>query len=232
MPAFKLIDNHCEVETPEGIDFVQAVAGPVPRILAYLIDFGWRALIYMLIGIVSPFIGGLGTGVFLILTFLLEWFYPVFFEVFRQGQTPGKRAMGLRVVNSDFTPIGWGGSVVRNLLRAADFFPAFYVTGLVSMFLSGRFQRLGDLAAGSLVVYREPEQKVVPDSEIIPLMPPVPLTRNERQGIVSLTLRSGSISESRQVELADLLAPVTGDQGASGLQKLKGMGAWLLGGKQ
>lgn len=232
MPASKLIDNQVRVETPEGIDFVQAAAGPVPRILAYLIDFGWRCLVYMVIGILSAFIGGLGSGVFLILTFLLEWFYPVFFEVLRKGQTPGKKAMGLRVVNTDFTPIGWGASIVRNLLRAADFFPAFYATGMISMTLTGRFQRLGDLAAGSLVIYQEAERPLKVDPEIKPLMPPVALTREERQGIVDLTLRSGSISDSRQEELADLLTPVTGESGSAGLSRLKGIGVWLLGGKK
>ena len=140
--------------------------------------------------------------------------------------------MGLRVVNSDFTPIGWGASIVRNLLRAADFFPAFYATGLISMTLTAHFQRLGDLAAGSLVIYQEVDRPVSVDPDIKAVMPPVPLTRDERQGIVDLTLRSRSISDSRQQELADLLSPVTGESGSAGLGKLKGIGVWLLGGNR
>lgn len=231
MQASRLLDNHCSVETPEGIEFVQAMAGPVPRILAYSIDFGWRALLYSLIAILAQFMGGLGTGLFLVLTFLLEWFYPVFFEVFRHGQTPGKKTMGLRVVNEDFTPIGWSASVVRNLLRAADFLPLFYVSGLLSMVISGRFQRLGDLAAGTLVVYVDQPPLAQLDESITPVMPHQPLTRAERQGVISLTVRGGSISQPRQEELAQLLEPLTGQQGAVGLQRLKGMGAWLLGRK-
>ncbi|MBA4503354.1 RDD family protein [Marinobacterium marinum] len=231
MCASKLLDNHCSVETPEGIEFVQAMAGPVPRILAYLIDLAWRGLVYAGLGMMLPLMGGLGMGLFLILTFLLEWFYPVFFEVFRHGQTPGKKALGLKVVNEDFTPIGWGASVVRNLLRAADFLPLFYVAGIVSMVVSGRFQRLGDLAAGSLVVHVDKQPKVVVDESIKPIMPRQVLSRAERQGIIGLTERSMSISQPRQEELAQLLEPVTGVSGAAGLEHLKGVGAWLLGRK-
>jgi len=231
MQTSRLLDNHCSVETPEGIDFVQTMAGPVPRILAYLIDFGWRGLVYVVLAVIAEFLGGLGTGLFLIFTFLLEWFYPVFFEVFKGGQTPGKKSMGLRVVNEDFTPIGWSASVIRNLLRAADFLPLFYVAGLVSMVLTGRFQRLGDLAAGSLVVYVDSQPSFKIDDTIKPIMPQQALTREERQGIISLTVRSGSISQSRQEELAGLLAPLTGEHGGASLKRLKGMGAWLLGRK-
>ncbi|MBV0932333.1 RDD family protein [Marinobacterium weihaiense] len=231
MQASRLLDNHCSVETPEGIDFSQAMAGPVVRILAFLIDLGWRGLIYAALGMLAGFLGGFGLGLFLILTFLLEWFYPVFFEVFRQGQTPGKKTMGLRVVNEDFTPVGWGGSVIRNLLRTADFFPLFYVAGLLSMVLSRRFQRLGDLAAGTLVVHVDRQQAPRLDETIQPRMPQQALSRAERQGIISLTVRSRTISEPRQQELADLMAPVTGSTGSEGLARLRGMGAWLLGRK-
>lgn len=225
------IDNLCNVETPEGIDFVQSVAGPMPRILAYLIDLGWRLLVYLALSILTAFIGGLGTGFLLIVTFLLEWFYPVYFEVYRQGQTPGKRAMQLRVVNTDFTPVTFASSLIRNLLRWADFLPLFYLGGLLSMVLSSRFQRLGDLAAGTLVVYRDQDKRraLISECDIQPAAPSVLLTRDERQGIVSLVLRGEAISQSRQVELADLLEPVTGSRGEAGLGKLRRIGHWLLG---
>ncbi|ODC05121.1 hypothetical protein BFW38_02005 [Terasakiispira papahanaumokuakeensis] len=229
----EFIDNQCCVETPEGIDFVQSAAGPVPRILAYLIDLGWRLLVYLVLSIATAFIGGLGTGFLLIVTFLLEWFYPVYFEVYRQGQTPGKRVMQLCVVNTDFTPITFAPSLIRNLLRWADFLPLFYLAGLLSMVLSDRFQRLGDLAAGTLVIYRDQalRQARMVDEPIQPLAPAVPLTRDERQGIALLMQRADQVSESRQVELANWLEPITGDRGEAGLRKLKRIGYWLLGAK-
>lgn len=229
----EFIDNQCCVETPEGIDFVQSAAGPVPRILAYLIDLGWRLLVYLVLSIATAFIGGLGTGFLLIVTFLLEWFYPVYFEVYRQGQTPGKRVMQLCVVNTDFTPITFAPSLIRNLLRWADFLPLFYLAGLLSMVLSDRFQRLGDLAAGTLVIYRDQalRQARMVDEPIQPLAPAVPLTRDERQGIALLMQRADQVSESRQIELANWLEPITGDCGEAGLRKLKRIGYWLLGAK-
>ena len=103
-------------------------------------------------------LAGLGQGLMLLGFFLLEWFYPVFFEL-RSGATPGKRAMGLRVVHDDGTPVGAVASVIRNLLRVADFLPLFYAAGLVSCLVDRDFRRLGDLAAGTLVVHSEPPLK-------------------------------------------------------------------------
>lgn len=226
------IDSRSSVETPEGIEFTSSIVGPLPRTLAYSIDFGWRLLVYMVLGIVSIFAGKVGTGVFLVVAFLLEWFYPVFFEVLRNGQTPGKKAMGIRVVNDDFTPVSWGNSIIRNLLRAADFFPVFYLFGLITMVLNRKFQRLGDLAAGTLVIYCQEDKPIKLSDEITATAPEIPLTLEERQAISNFTIRTEVISEARQQELANILEPVTHETGDKGLRKVKSIGAWLLGKKQ
>ena len=122
--------------------------GPVPRSLAYLIDLGLRAVVLIVVSMVLGFAGAGGVGIILVLSFLLEWFYPVVFEVYRNGQTPGKKYLGLMAVNDDLTPVNWSTSTVRNLLRAVDFFPFAYLGGFACMVLSSRFQRMGDLAAG------------------------------------------------------------------------------------
>lgn len=88
--------------------------------------------------------------------FLLEWFYPIIFEVYRQGQTPGKKVMAIKVLQDNGIPVGWPTSLIRNLLRAVDFLPMMYGFGVVSMLIARNFRRLGDLAAGTLVVYVEP----------------------------------------------------------------------------
>ena len=95
------LDTIYQVETPEGIDLQAPLAGPLPRILAYGIDLCWRGLMLSVLFIALIWAGEAGRGLFLLVSFLLEWFYPVFFEIYARGQTPGKKSMGLIVVNDD-----------------------------------------------------------------------------------------------------------------------------------
>lgn len=227
----KRLNNRNSVETPEGIEFTASVVGPLPRTLAYCIDFSWRLLIYLTLAIAMMFAGDVGLGFFLVTAFLLEWFYPVFFEVFKNGQTPGKKSMGIQVVNDDLTPISWANSVIRNLLRAVDYFPIFYLFGLVTMILNRKFQRLGDLAAGTLVVYCNKDRAIKLDDSILSVAPETPLTLEERQAISNFVTRSEILSKARQQELSDILCPITDEKGEEGLQKAKSIGAWLLGKK-
>ncbi len=88
-----------------------------------------------------------------VIVFLVEWSYPVYFEVLKDGVTPGKRLLGLRVVNETGLPISWKASVLRTVLLTVDILPGFGLVALVSMFVTGRAQRLGDLVAGTLVIY-------------------------------------------------------------------------------
>ncbi len=90
--------------------------------------------------------------VMVLLVFLVQWGYFFFFELFWEGQTPGKRMFGLRVVNLDGSPPGFVGSMVRNLLRILDWIPGTYGIGAITAMLSRRGQRLGDMAAGTVVI--------------------------------------------------------------------------------
>lgn len=223
------LDTLYEIETPEGIDLTARVAGPVPRILAYAVDLFYRTLILVVLGIAISVAGDAGVGLWLLVSFLLEWFYPVVFEVLRGGQTPGKRAFSIAVVNDNLTPIGWGPSIMRNLLRFADFLPFGYCAGIISMTCSRDFQRLGDHAAGTLVVHRDQTNTAAALPRATPLAPPRGLQLEDQQAIVSLSERSGELSRARQQELADLLQPITGRSGEEGLNRLHGIGRWLLG---
>jgi uncharacterized RDD family membrane protein YckC len=107
-----MLDTYREIETPEGVELHLRAAGVVSRSLAFSIDLSLRVLVYILLSIVLAFAGRMGQGVFLIAFFLLEWFYPVLFEMYWHGETPGKRMFGLRVVNDNGTPVGWGESLV------------------------------------------------------------------------------------------------------------------------
>ncbi|WP_193162939.1 RDD family protein [Microbulbifer hainanensis] len=226
-----MLDTTYNVETPEGIDLRAQAAGPVPRILAFAVDVFYRSLVLTGLGIALAFADRAGMGIWLVCSFLLEWFYPVYFEVMRGGQTPGKKAFGLMVVNDNLTPISWGASLLRNLLRFADFLPFAYAAGVISMTLNRNFQRLGDMAAGTLVVYREAEHRQTSLPDVAPLAPPRGLQLQDQLAVISLTERHGELSDARQRELADLLQPVTGKSDRAALNYLRAVGNWLLGGK-
>lgn len=223
------LDTIYQVETPEGIDLCATLAGPVVRILAYLIDFMLRGIVLTVLMIVLFFTGKTGMGLFLVLSFLLEWFYPILFEVYAKGQTPGKKAMGIVVVNDDLTPIRWSPSLIRNLLRAADFFPFFYLGGIFSMVLSHHFQRLGDLSAGTLVVYQEDSKAALPLPNCQPHTPPIPLSLEEQVAVIAFTQRHTQLSLARQQELAEIVAALLQCEGDQAVTRLQGLGCWLLG---
>src|SRR5262249_28045780 len=109
----------------------------------------------MLAGLGSGSVEHASTGVVLLVAFVVEWAYYVFFETVWSGRTPGKRAFSLRVVTEKGHPLGFADSLLRNLLRAADFLPGAYALGLVVMGRAPRFRRLGALVAGPLVVTEE-----------------------------------------------------------------------------
>jgi len=165
----------------------------------------------------------------LLLSFLLEWFYPVLFEVYRNGQTPGKKWLGLAVVNDDLTPVSWSTSLVRNLLRAVDFLPFAYVGGLSSMVLSRHFQRLGDLAAGTLVIHRPKQRALATLTDSRPQPPPFALAADDQIAIIDFAQRHRELSAARQRELANLLDQFTQRSDDGAVERLRGIGAWLLG---
>ncbi len=216
------LDNTVEVETPEHVRFRFRVAGPTRRAWAYLIDLLVRAGIFLVVESVLVFgtglhvaSGGIMTGGTLIALFLLEWAYFVAFEAAWNGTTPGKRALRLRVVKTGGYPLSFMDAVLRNLLRTADFLPVGYVLGLIVMAWDGRFARLGDRAAGTMVVIEDPV-RVPPAIVLEP--PPSPaelealahhatMTLPEREA-VELLLRRRDLSHARRVELAEMVAPM------------------------
>ncbi len=209
------IDTTYRLETPEGIDLRLVPAGPVVRGLALAIDVMIRQTVAALVGIALGRLGGAGVGAYLIVAFLMEWFYPVFFEVLENGQTPGKRMLSLRVVNKDGTPVAWSESILRNLLRFADLLPSFYLLGIVSMLCTQHFQRIGDLAAGTLVVHVVRARQVVAPVVVEGTRAvPITLEPDEQRAILNFAERSGELSAERTVELAEILEPLTGATGA------------------
>ena len=224
-----MLDTSYRVEIPGGIELEAQVVGPIPRFLAFSIDFVIRALFLFIFAIASIPFGKLGFAFWFIFWFLIEWFYPVLFEVFRRGQTPGKKMLGISVVQDDLTPVTFGTSLLRNLLRTADFLPFFYLFGLVTMVSNRRFQRLGDLAAGTLVISIRESAKPAAIDNITPLAPATSLLRNEQTAMVDFLHRRQQLSLPRQQELAGILDGITHDKNDERVDQLQRIGAWFLG---
>lgn len=225
-----MLDTSRSYETPEGIRLEMRMAGPVVRAWAWAIDFAVRAGIYLALSIMLGFFGGVGMAVVMIGFFLIEWFYPVLFEI-RNGATPGKKAMGIQVVHDNGTPVSWSSSLIRNLVRAADFLPFLYAFGLLAMLANRDFKRLGDMAAGTLVVYREmpPARQALPAVDPIP--PPADLYVDEQRTLLAFSERTSILTPDRSAELADILSELTGKQGAEGVKKLHAYANYLAQGR-
>lgn len=227
-----MIDTVRTVETPEGIALELRPAGPVARGLAWVLDLGIRASIYLAAGIGLAFFGKAGMGILAILVFLLEWFYPVLFEVLWDGRTPGKRALGLQVLMEDGTPIEWGPSMLRSLLMFVDFLPFLYGVGLGAMLWNREGRRIGDMAAGTVVVHAS-EDPVRPLAKAVvgarPMLPPVALSLEEQRAIAAFAERIPQLTAERAQELAALLQPLTGAPGAEGVLRLQSMAAAIRG---
>jgi uncharacterized RDD family membrane protein YckC len=229
------IDTRYTVNTPEGVSLELSPAGPATRFWAWFLDVLIRTGVNIVIfSVLGGFLGKTGVGIALILAFLLEWFYPVFFEVKRKGQTPGKRAMEIYVAHEDGTPISLASSIIRNLIRFVDFLPFLYGFGLISILLNKRFKRLGDLVAGTVVLYKtsKPVGKSEEPEAIEAIRPPLAFSLKEQQSIINFSQRRKRLSNDR----ADELALLAGDWMKNGQDKAKSpadylssIAAWLEG---
>lgn len=223
----EVLDTVAEVDTPELARFRHRVAGPASRGLAYGIDLLVRAVALTIFAVVASLAGLLSNGdaehatrgVLLLVGFLMEWAYFVFFEMTWNGASPGKRALGLRVVTSTGRPLSFGDSVLRNLLRAADLLPAGYAVGALVAALDPRFRRLGDLVAGTMVIVEERAQvaasiHVDPPTakELAKLPSRIDLAPEEQEAIEVFLRRLDRLSPARATALAELAAPTLAER--------------------
>lgn len=154
-----------KIDTPENVSFDYDISGIGSRFLAALIDSALIILlqvivfgaVLLVIDITARNVTGTVAGWLLaaagLMSFVFFWGYYIFFEIFWNGQTPGKRRVGLRVIRVDGTPVGASEVVIRNLVRIIDFLPTAYGIGVVVMFINPSSRRVGDLAAGTIVVH-------------------------------------------------------------------------------
>jgi len=223
-----MIDNRFAFETPEGTDILLTPAGLGARTMAFVIDLLIRGCIIAAAATVLNLIGDFGTGVYFLILFIVEWFYPVLFEIYK-GSSPGKSMYGLVVVYDNGLPISLPGSLLRNLFRSIDILPFAYLTGLISILCSKRFKRLGDYVAGTMVVYHEKPLKI--DELQLSATPTLALNMSliEQQAVIAFAERSNQLSQDRQRELANNLSEFLGCKDDEAIIKLKSMAANLLG---
>jgi len=157
--ADQVLDTTYEMFTPERVRFHYRLAGVASRTIAYAIDCFFKSVLLALTVHILKLFNASGWGLLGLCVFLIEWLYFFGFEVLWNGQSPGKHAMGLRVICENGTPLTWQQSLIRNLLRPADQLPVLYGVGGLAMVLSRCSQRLGDLAAGALVVMEDADPR-------------------------------------------------------------------------
>ena len=148
------LDDRITIATPEGVAIEMVLAGLGSRFLARLLDSVIQLLIIIALAVVLGVTGssGIAIAVFVIMVFLVVFAYDVVLETLNNGRTVGKMAAGIRVVGLMGEPVRFVTSSVRNIARIADFLPVFYLVGTISIVATGHDQRLGDLAAGTVVV--------------------------------------------------------------------------------
>jgi uncharacterized RDD family membrane protein YckC len=168
-------DDRMTITTPEGVELSLTLAGVGSRFVAAaldaLVEGSVLVAIYLLVFLTDGFGGGTSVAatIYAVAFFAVFWGYDVAFEVLASGRTPGKRWNGIRVVRTGGQPIGFLASATRNLVRLIDFLPSFYLVGIVSILVTRRNQRLGDLVAGSVVVREERAGIVSPTTR--PVLP-------------------------------------------------------------
>ncbi len=147
------LDDRLTIATPEGVTLDLVLAGLGSRFVARLLDTVIQgALIFALAVGAYAASSGVVRAIAVVVLFLTLFAYDIPFEVLNGGRTVGKLAAGVHVVGRGGEPIGFLASVTRNVLRIVDFLPGFYVVGAASIVATQRDQRLGDLAAGTMVV--------------------------------------------------------------------------------
>ena len=241
--ASQRLDTLQPIELADGVEVRLRIAGLFLRGGALGIDLAIQWLVIIVFSMIFNFMGlALGSlssgGLTNLLWFVIWWWYPVFFEASAWGATPGKKILGLRVVQNSGSPITMGQSLLRNLLRYADGMPFFiggiggiptFLFGVACIVATKRFQRLGDLAAGTVVIYDKlPPEPVVPAPPALQELPPTAALRSEEvRALSAFRDRAGLWSEGRRVEIADHASELSGSKGPAGVSRLIAMAHWL-----
>lgn len=197
----------------EGIDLDLSLAGIGSRGSAVLIDLVLQSLAVVVILAVGFAYGGLGSAFAAIFSFLILLGYPILAEAFASGRTVGKAVMRIAVVSVDGTPVTFLAAVIRNVIRVVDLLPGAYFVGMVSVLVTERNQRLGDLAAGTIVVHVGRRGAIDPGLGMVGTLPPESVgwdvsavTADEVAVVRSFLIRREELDPRHRVDLAQTLA--------------------------
>lgn len=224
-----MLDTRRAIETPEGVEIQLRVAGPFIRGFAAMIDILIMMSAATALSQFLVFFGTIGNALLIITMFVLYWFYPVFSEIYLHGATLGKKALNLKVLHDDGTEISWQASIIRNILRYVDFLPFGYCFGFLSIISNSDFKRLGDLTAGTIVVYTDIELKSDDIPARSPLMPRWQLKTDEQLAMMGFAERLKMLSPQRQNELSEILTELTGKTGEAGTTEVIQYANWIVG---
>lgn len=211
-----VFEDRLTIDTPEGVPLELTLAGLGSRFASALLDYLFQAIILVALLVVlgygagiDPGASGVAAALWAVGFFVIFWGYDVAFEVLNSGRTPGKALNGLRVVRESGAPVTFGTSAVRNVIRIIDILPGTYLVGMVSIVVTGRNQRVGDLAAGTLVI-REP-RRLHPEVQVSPsVQAPAwdtsAIEPQELDAIAAFLARRGDLAAGARIQIAAELA--------------------------
>ncbi len=210
-----------EVRTPENVTFEFELGGITSRAIAWALDMIIVAVLLFVCvffaGLLSIAAGGFAQALMFIGAFVLMWWFTAITEWWMGGQTLGKKVMGLRTIQSSGLRITFVQAVTRNLVRIVDLLPAFYLVGGLSALVDSRTRRLGDMAAGTIVIRerRSPlPNRIVPQNERYNTFIADPfvahaarrITPPEREAMIKLALRREALPLATRHSLFTRLA--------------------------
>jgi uncharacterized RDD family membrane protein YckC len=211
-----VFEDRLTIDTPEGVPLELTLAGVGSRFASALLDYILQFIILVALALVlrygagfSPGSSSVSAAFWVVGFFAVFWGYDVAFEVLNSGRTPGKAANGLRVVRESGAPVTFGPSAVRNVIRIIDLLPGTYLVGITSILVTKRNQRVGDLAAGTLVIRETrrlpPGVRVAPSVQT-PTWDTSAIGREDLDTVAAFLARRHELEAGARIQIAAELA--------------------------
>jgi uncharacterized RDD family membrane protein YckC len=211
-----VFEDRLTIETPEGVPLELTLAGVGSRFASALLDYIFQFIILVALALVLSYGAGFSPGsssvsaaFWVVGFFAVFWGYDVAFEVLNSGRTPGKAANGLRVVLESGAPVTFAPSAVRNVIRLIDLIPGTYLVGITSILVTKRNQRVGDLAAGTLVIREArklPPEVLVSPSVQSPTWDTSAIGQQDLDTVAAFLARRHELAAGARIQIAAELA--------------------------